>query len=1090
MKKLLFLLLAFMATVAVNAEQVSRQQALQKAKQFMPGKQFGEAKSFARAGSPTDQEPFYIFNAEGNLGYVIVSGDDRTTEILGYSKTGNLDLEQIPDNLKSWLDGYARQMEALGTSVTPAQKAKTRGADNWGAISPLIQTKWNQYYPYNMMCPDRSGKDWLDAGFDTEHLIKDNPTYHCVTGCVATAMAQVMYYHKHPDNCPALSEYNTKSYDWTMKALEATTFKWEKMKETYNGNETDESAEAVAELMRYCGQAVNMNYRLEKYGGSLASVSAGVMAEVFGYSKNIRDLYRDPYTTSQWEEMIYAELVANRPVLYSGQSESGGHEFIVDGYDGYGLFHMNWGWGGMSDGYFVLSLADPDNQGAGGSATNGAFQFDQSALFGVEPGSTEEVMMPKVVSNVDPMVTKEYERANADEDFTNVQFEGAVYFHLNTPSTTDQKIYLGWALCQNGQIKQAIPSCEYTLLAGQTYSSSGTYTDTEANLGAGLESGKYEVYQVFKLTEDGAWSLCTPYWNPAPYTNYRTAFLVADVTETTLTVRQTVPSFKVNTITTTEFPSTGSPLDVTLNVTNDGETYEQQVKLWSQKEGETAWTCVATATRRIDPGKSDDINMSYTPTVEGSYTLKVTNADSDDALKTTTVTVYASINATVGNLKFICNSGTKKARLVGHTYSSGTTIEVDIPATIDVGEKYTVTEISDGAFERFGYISAVTIPSTVKIIGDDAFYNCYSLSEVTVPEGVEHIGKYAFQACFDLNRVSLPSTLKSIGDNAFYKCPLSTVAVAMASPLTIARNVFMTTKKVDEETVEVFTSADLYVPIGLKTVYSAADVWKEFPTTYQGELKDVTLEGITYTYITGEDFAIVKSGNGDVLQNTDVVIPSTIPVEGKTYKVKKIADRAFLKISMNSLTIQPGLEEIGNSAFWNVNGVKEFDIPAGVKHIGEKAFQYCFSAKTVKLPASLTNIDDYAFGNMTSLTSVVSYIPIPVVISSNVFGVLSGSTITAPTATLTVPYNAKSQYEAAEGWRDFPNTVEMEPSGLGDANNDDIVDANDIKTIADYIMGKNPSPFVFANANINGDSKVDVADLVLLVNMVKALQAK
>ena len=1084
MKKLFFLLLAFMATVAVNAEQVSRQQALQKAKQFMPGKQFGEAKSFARAGSPTDQEPFYIFNAEGNLGYVIVSGDDRTTEILGYSKTGNLDLEQIPDNLKSWFDGYARQIEALGTSLTPVQKTKTRGADNWEPISPLIQTKWDQYYPYNMMCPDRNGKDRLDTGFDTEHLITNNQYYHCVTGCVATAMAQVMYYHKHPDNCPALPEYNTKSYGWTMKALPATDFEWNKMKETYNGNETDESAEAVAKLMRYCGQAVNMNYRLSNNGGSSASISASVMAEVFGYSKAIRDLYRDPYPTSRWEEMIYAELAANRPVLYSGQSESSGHEFIVDGYDGYGLFHMNWGWGGMSDGFFVLSLADPDNQGAGGSATNGAFQYDQSALFGVEPGSAEEVMMPKVVSNIDPMETAEYVRASAAEDFINVQFEGVVYFYLDTPSTTDQIIYLGWALCQNGQIKQIVPSREYTLYAGQTYSGSGIYTDTEANLGAGLESGKYEVCQVYRLTEDGAWSLCTPYWNPAPYIEYRTAFLVADVTETTLTVRQSVPSFKVNTITTTEYPSTGSPLDVTLNVTNDGETYEQQVKLWAQKEGETEWTCVATATRRIDPGKSGDINMLYTPTVEGSYTLKVTNADSDEALMTTTVTVYASINATVGNLKFVCHSGTKKARLVGQTYPSGTTVEVDIPATIDIGEKYTVTEISDGAFKRFYYISAVTIPSTVETIGDDAFYNCYRLSEVTVPEGVEHIGKYAFQACFDLNKVSLPSTLKSIGDNAFYKCPLSTVVVAMTSPLTIARNVFMTTKTVDEETIEVFTSADLYVPIGLKTAYSAADVWKDFSTMYQGELKDITLGGITYSYVTGEDFAIVKSGNEDVLQNTDVIIPSTIPAEGKTYKVMKIADRAFLKISMNSLTIQPGVEEIGNSAFWNVNGVKEFDIPAGVKHIGEKAFQYCFSAKTVKLPASLTSIGDCAFGNMTKLTSVVSYKPVPIAITNNVFGILSGDEVTAPNATLSVPYNSKSQYEVAEGWKEFASIVEMEPSGLGDANGDGDVNESDIKAIVDYIMRRNPGGFVFDNADINGDTKVDAADLVLLIKMV------
>ena len=123
-----------MVTTAVNAVQVSRQQALQKAQQFMPGKQFGEDRNFARSASASEGELFYVFNAEGNGGFVIVSGDDRTTEIIGYSTTGTLDMEQIPDNLKWWLDSYARQIEALGNSAKPAQKAKTRGAASRKAI--------------------------------------------------------------------------------------------------------------------------------------------------------------------------------------------------------------------------------------------------------------------------------------------------------------------------------------------------------------------------------------------------------------------------------------------------------------------------------------------------------------------------------------------------------------------------------------------------------------------------------------------------------------------------------------------------------------------------------------------------------------------------------------------------------------------------------------------------------------------------------------------------------------------------------------------------------------------------------------------
>lgn len=738
-------------------------------------------------------------------------------------------MEQLPDNLKWWLESYARQIEALGTSLESAQKAKARGAGDWDAIEPMIKTQWNQIEPYNLMCPDGDYVDYDEPGY--------NANNRCVTGCVATAMAQVLYYWQCQDGCDEIGQIEIGQdvnqgtiekpdfkfvVDHTFHALPATTFDWESMALTYSIDAIGASADAVAKLMRYCGQAVNMDYNI---GASSAHLSGDVLTEVFGYSKNIRELYRDPYTTSQWEEMIYAELAARRPVLYSGQSkDGGGHEFIIDGYDGNGLFHMNWGWGGMSDDYFVLSLANPNNQGAGGSQTNSAYQFDQSALFGVEPGNAEEVQMPQFLSDISSMTTAVYTRANADVDFTNVQFDGAVYIHYKA-STADVNVQFGWALCQNGQIKQVVPSTFKILNAGKTYSGSGSYTNTntEAALGAGLPLGKYEVCQVYKLNEDAAWSLCSYYWNPSPYTQDRTAFLVADVTETTLTVRQTVPSFKVNSITAAEYPSTGSPLDVTLNVTNDGETNEQVVRLWTQKEGEATWTYVAEATRRIDPGMTDDINMSYVPTAAGTYTLKVTNANSNEALKTAKVTVYASFNAIVGNLKFVCNTGSHQAILSGHTYTSGyNNVQLEIPATFVVdGTPYAVTEIADGAF-----------------------YNCNILSEVTVPEGVKRIGKSAFPYCYNLSRVSLPSTLQSIGDNAFYGCPLMSVVAAMQNPVNIARNVFMAKKNVGGEYVEMFTSAELYVPIGKKAAYSAADIWKEFlPNINEIEMGSTSLPG-------------------------------------------------------------------------------------------------------------------------------------------------------------------------------------------------------------------------------------------------------
>ena len=395
MKKTFLTLLAFVAAVAVNAGQVTKQQALLKAQQFMPGKHFVDGKSVASArGEASDQpDAFYVFNADNNGGFVIVSADDRTTEILGYSSAGHFDTDQMPDNLKWWLDGYARQIEALGTSAKPAQKSKVRGADSWEAIEPLIQTRWNQSEPYNFMCPDGNYVDYDEPGYKAD--------YRCVTGCVATAMAQVIYYWQCQDHCDEISQIDIGEYinqgtdlipDWqfvvdhSFHGLSATTFKWESMALTYLSDATGDSANEVAKLMRYCGQAVNMDYNR---GGSSASVSPYEMAKYFGFSKNAKLVNRSMYSMSEWEDMIYKDISESRPVLYGGSSLSGGHEFIVDGYDGNGLFHMNWGWGGMSDGYFVLSLASPDNLGAGGGTSKDGYSIDQNAIIGLMPDNGE-----------------------------------------------------------------------------------------------------------------------------------------------------------------------------------------------------------------------------------------------------------------------------------------------------------------------------------------------------------------------------------------------------------------------------------------------------------------------------------------------------------------------------------------------------------------------------------------------------------------------------------------------------------------------------------------------------------------------------
>lgn len=625
MKKILLTLLAFLSVATANAEPVSRQQALKKAGQFMPGKKFSESKASTRSDV---SDAFYVFNAEGNGGYVIVSGDDRTTEILGYSETGNLDMNQLPENLKWWLDGYNRQIKALGNSVKPAQKSKTRVADSWEAIAPLIKTKWNQHEPFNLMCPDKNGKVFGDDGFDVNYI--------CVTGCVAAAMAQIMYYYNYPQNCPAIDEY-TMEKGWKMNALPATTFKWAQMKKTYKGDETDESAEAVAELFRYCGQAVSMDYGL---GGSEAGVSPYDMAEVFGYSKNAKLLSRSMYSSSDWEDMVYKDLSENHPVLYGGASMSGGHQFIVDGYDGNGLYHMNWGWGGMSDGYYVLSLANPDELGAGGGTSKDGYSMDQHAMFGLKPGTPEEVEIPKFYGKFNGELAKsEFSRGSASEDFTGIVLPGFVFFQYeNTDQTDDCTFETGWGLYRNGSLLQVLGGSDAVTLNPKI--GNAVYNKPTISFGKDLADGQYQFRQMYRLNGSTEWQLCK---SPSDYYgNLMNVFIEAIVSGNSLTLRKSELDEYTSKITVNSvkfFPEAlevGKPVEVTVNLTNNGDSYQELVYL-------TLGSVKTLVCGSVEAGKTGDVKLHLIPDQAGTVTLKVsTDYNAENVVKSEPVTVEAA----------------------------------------------------------------------------------------------------------------------------------------------------------------------------------------------------------------------------------------------------------------------------------------------------------------------------------------------------------------------------------------------------------------------------------------------------------------
>ncbi len=317
---------------------------------------------------------YYVFN-QGN-GFTIVAGDDCANKVLGYSDEGNFDINNINPELKWWLSQYAQEISTAINNNAPAL-AETQTA-NFGndrtPVKTLVTARWNQGAPYNNLCP------------------KYNETQRCVTGCVATAMAQVMYYHKWPEQGAGSHSY-TATINGSSQSLSMdfgnTTFDWANMTDTYNSSSTSAENRAVATLMSACGISIDMGYGLAS--GTQTSRVVDALIQYFDYDRSIRYYSRDGYEFAEWEDMIYNELASARPVIFSGQSSGGGHCFICDGYNQGGYYHFNWGWGGASDGYFMLTALNPNDQGIGGSSSADGFNQSQGIIINIkkQAGSTD-----------------------------------------------------------------------------------------------------------------------------------------------------------------------------------------------------------------------------------------------------------------------------------------------------------------------------------------------------------------------------------------------------------------------------------------------------------------------------------------------------------------------------------------------------------------------------------------------------------------------------------------------------------------------------------------------------------------------------
>ncbi len=368
MKRTTTILIAIcVSALFANGKQISQNAALSAARKYSRTGQVAPAKNLR--SDKTNNAPYYAFNLE--QGYVIVSGDDEMTELVGYAENGFFDAENVPPQMQLWLNGYAEYVAAVQSGKAKARKILLSDSPSV-VVEPLVTTKWNQDAPFNNFAP--------------EYTDDNNNTQRCATGCAATAMAQIMKFHNWPEQGVGHYSYEHQSFGTISSNFSEHVYDWTNMIDRYNNGEySNVQADAVALLMKDCGVSLNMNYGPVS-GASIYSYTPA-FKNYFRYSS--RTVNRSGCETAEFTRIITDELQEGRPIIYCGTGEDGGHAFVVDGYDTNYFLHVNWGWGGYSDGYFDMDYMDPTGLGIGGGS--GAFKWNQGIVLarplkdGVEP---------------------------------------------------------------------------------------------------------------------------------------------------------------------------------------------------------------------------------------------------------------------------------------------------------------------------------------------------------------------------------------------------------------------------------------------------------------------------------------------------------------------------------------------------------------------------------------------------------------------------------------------------------------------------------------------------------------------------------
>lgn len=605
----------FLCLLVSKANPISRSQALSQAKEFLSSKGISMKtndvayRAPRKANAQSDENSaYYVFNAGNDNGFVIVSGDDRTEQILGYSDTGSFDENDVPKPLQHVLNRYQKEIEALGDlEVIPTSTPKKVIEKTRKAIAPMTTSKWGHGYPYDQNTP-LSG------------------TKHTSVGCIPTAVGQFLYYYR--DKSVKSTTADIPNGTGTIKS--GTTIDWANMLDEYafNSGYTETQIDAVANFLLYCGRSMKATY------GSSTDVTYSnilpALTNYFGYNGESTVIYKDFYSPQEWNDIIYNELINGRIVLLAGETTGAdGHAFIADGYDSDDFFHINWGWFGRYNGYFKLSVLCRYNEKTS-IVGDGSYNAEDMAFLYLSP--------QKNVSLNPGSINPESKKLSAI--LGSASGSTIKYYYYNQTGYTDSYLFgIGYLDGEKAHLLKEFSTTAASSAKDSYVSKSYTLALSDFTK-LGLKYGDYDIVPMCKLNGDKSeWKVCQ-------YAVESHAVVKTSASGISSSVFSNLNNIKVSNsdidITGSSVVNTEHVINATISNISSEYGYTGRAYFFVSK---TTTKGTAIGNRAFWLGANDKtvVSMPYTPTSAGTYTIWIaTDATGSNVIGQTKLTIKSA----------------------------------------------------------------------------------------------------------------------------------------------------------------------------------------------------------------------------------------------------------------------------------------------------------------------------------------------------------------------------------------------------------------------------------------------------------------